>query len=200
MNEIDSTLASIQARLETAPLRDRFRDGLTPSAVALPLLLDEQGRLAVLFTRRTDELRNHRGQIAFPGGRIDDTDASPAAAAIRELEEELGFPADGLRLLGRLSCYPTITDYLIAPFVVWLGECPQFDPNPSEVAEVFTVPLDDLLMGRVPYWSEEIEWEGRTGRVHFYDWGPHRIWGATAGILREFLGILTPKIEEPTHD
>jgi 8-oxo-dGTP pyrophosphatase MutT (NUDIX family) len=192
-SDLESALSALELHLAGAALRDRDPGGLVPSAVCVPLLLDDDHRLALLFTRRADRLRTHRGEIAFPGGRVDASDADAAAAAARELSEELGFSRERLRILGRLSHYPTITDYLIHPYVAWMGASPQLTPSAAEVDEVFTVPLFDLLEGRVPHWSEDFEWEGRARRVYFYDWNGHRIWGATGGILREFLEILRSK-------
>jgi len=165
-------------------------EGLTASAVLVPLFHDADGRLRVLFTVRTDKVGSHRGQVSFPGGVIDPGDASAEGAALRELHEELGVPPETVSLLGRVSDYPTITGYLITPFVGYLGREPPLVPHAHEVAEVFGVPLDDLLSGAVAGTTEVWQWEGHERAIYFYPWGPHRIWGATAAILHEFLAAL----------
>ncbi len=183
-------LDRIRARLQAHEPTRLPPEGLTGSAVVVPLFHDDQGHLRVLFTVRTHEVGSHRGQISFPGGVIDPGDASAEDAALRELHEELGVPRQTVVPLGRVSDYPTITGFLITPFVGYLGHEPALTPHAREVAEAFAVPLDDLLSGAIPGTTEVVEWQGHERAIFFYQYEGHRIWGATAAILHELLALL----------
>lgn len=154
------------------------------AAVLVPIIAEPEPTL--LFTRRTDHLPSHKGQISFPGGSIDDEDPSAQVASLREAEEEIGLPPDKVEILGELDSVPTfVSGYVIAPFVGWLREQPELKRNPYEVAEILFVPIADL--------SEEIRYEpgfqhaGRTFPTEAWVWGDQVIWGATARVLRIFL-------------
>ncbi len=177
---------------------DRDRDDALPparsarprrrAAVLCPLVRREGG-LHVTLTVRSAQLKVHAGQIAFPGGKIDPTDPSPLAAALREAEEEIGLAADRVDILGTLDPYDTSTGFVVTPFVGTVD--PRFVPVPSEgeVAEVFEVPLDFLMD---PANHERIEKVHEGRRRHFYQMvhGRYRIWGATAGMLRNLAARL----------
>jgi 8-oxo-dGTP pyrophosphatase MutT (NUDIX family) len=117
--------------------------------VAEVLLADDEGRACFLITRRAATLRNHTGQWALPGGRID-TGETAEDAALRELREEVGLTLDAAAVLGLLDDYGTRSGYIITPVVVWGGEVGTLVPNPAEVAKIFRVPLDDLEGPDVP--------------------------------------------------
>jgi 8-oxo-dGTP pyrophosphatase MutT (NUDIX family) len=157
------------------------------AAVLIPIVGGPEP--TVIFTVRTDTLPSHKGQISFPGGSIDKTDATAEAAALREAEEELGLEVDRWRVLGELDAVPTfVSGYVIAPFVGWTDEPPELRPNPSEVAQVLEVPLHDLVedIRRPPGFSHG----GRTFPTEAWIWHDHVIWGATARVVRIFLGRL----------
>ena len=124
-------------------------DGRRRAAVAEVLVADDDGRACFLITRRTATLRNHTGQWALPGGRID-TGETAEDAALRELREEVGLTLQPAAVLGLLDDYGTRSGYLITPVVVWGGTARTLVPNPAEVAKVFRVPLDDLEGRDVP--------------------------------------------------
>ena len=124
-------------------------DGRRRAAVAEVLLADAEGRACFLITRRAATLRNHTGQWALPGGRIDAGETAEDAA-LRELREEVGLTLDAAAVLGLLDDYGTRSGYIITPVVVWGGEVGTLVPNPAEVAKVFRVPLDDLEGPDVP--------------------------------------------------
>jgi len=151
----------VPARLDGA-LLDRVRahlgafdrvalpdDGRRRAAVAEVLLADAEGRACFLITRRAATLRNHTGQWALPGGRIDAGETAEDAA-LRELREEVGLTLDAAAVLGLLDDYGTRSGYIITPVVVWGGEVGTLVPNPAEVAKIFRVPLDDLEGPDVP--------------------------------------------------
>jgi 8-oxo-dGTP pyrophosphatase MutT (NUDIX family) len=136
----------------------------------------------MLFTRRSEQMRSHKGQISFPGGRREDSDASAVAAALREAEEEVGLPPDHVEVLGFLDDYPTLTRYLITPVVGLVSDVPALKPCAREVAEVFEVPLDIVLD---PASYERKIFLRKDVKLPFYElnYRDYRIWGATGGML-----------------
>jgi 8-oxo-dGTP pyrophosphatase MutT (NUDIX family) len=157
---------------------------LVESAVLVPLV--QRDALNVVLTRRTDALRHHAGQVSFPGGRVDDTDAGPVAAALREAREEIGLATTQVRLLGFLDPLATITGFRVLPVVAWVASDFSGVPEPGEVAEIFEVPLDWLLAPE-NLESLDIDYRGRRRQVLEFrrhaDAAEQRIWGVTASIL-----------------
>lgn len=155
-----------------------------PAAVLVGLVPRASG-IQVLLTRRTDGLRHHAGQVAFPGGRIELGDADARMAAIRETSEEIGVPASDLAPLGWLDPLATVTGFAVLPLVATVVPDYQPHPQPGEVAEVFEVPLE-FLMSAPNLRQIRLDWRGRPRTVlEFVDRGmpTQRIWGATASIL-----------------
>ena len=150
---------------------------LRPAAVLLALW----GRDVVL-TKRASHLKHHPGQIAFPGGKLEDGEG-PEAAALREAEEEIGLPPANVSLLGSLAAHETVTGFLVTPVLGHVRA--DFTPrrDPEEVEEVFAVPLSHLL-NPANYRIEGRMWRGQIRRYYAVPWGPYYIWGATARILR----------------
>ena len=155
---------------------------LKPAAVLMPIFETDRGA-RVILTMRSARLKHHPGQIAFPGGRIDDTDADAAAAALRESHEEIGLDPGNVEILGRLSAHETVTGYTVTPFVGRIRA--PFTPLPEagEVAEVFTVPLS-FLMTPGHYRVERRRWRGMWRAYYTAPYGPYYIWGATARMLK----------------
>ncbi|HPG88759.1 MAG TPA: CoA pyrophosphatase [Hyphomicrobium sp.] len=139
--------------------------------------------LTVLLTERTPNLTAHAGQIAFPGGRIDDTDPDAEAAALREANEEIGLDSRLVERLGYLDPYRTSTGYLITPVVALITPRFNLSINPAEVADVFEVPLA-FLMNETNHRIESREWRGAKRQFYTMPYEQHYIWGATAGIIR----------------
>lgn len=180
MAEIRSRLARWERAHAPAPAEARR------AGVLVPLFVRE-GRLWVVFTRRTETLEHHRGQISFPGGGEEPGDASLFHTALRETEEELGIaPADALPL-GRLSPIFTVTNFYVEPFVAAIPQPYEFRPAEAEIAEVIEVPVAALMD---PAALERKPFPGREEPVLFYHYGESVIWGATARILSELLEIL----------
>lgn len=166
---------------------------LTPASVLVPLVQRREG-LNVLLTRRTEHLRDHAGQISFPGGRAEQHDRDAADTALREAEEEIGLPRSAVDIIGELPHYTTITRFRVTPVVALVRPPFTLHPDSFEVAEAFEVPLDLLLD---PAMLEEIElhFGGRPRHVLQYRYERQRIWGVTASILfnlRERLASATP--------
>jgi 8-oxo-dGTP pyrophosphatase MutT (NUDIX family) len=162
-----------------------------PAAILILLYPDPQGGADTLvFTRRRDDMRHHPGQISFPGGRVEPDDPSPVAAALREAHEELGIAPADVALVGLLEpVHTVVSNYLITPVIGRAARRPAFTPNPAEVAEVIELPLAGLRDPAIHRTElRDTPW-GRHD-IHYYQYGPYNIWGATARILQLFLANL----------
>lgn len=155
---------------------------LAEAAVLVGLVPRADAGTQVLLTLRTDGLRNHGGQVSFPGGRIEADDADVVQAALRESREEIALPAAQAAPLGYLDAFVTISGFRVTPVVAVVDPDYVPRPHPDEVAAVFEVPFD-YLMAPEHLRQVEIEFRGRPRSVLEYDWPQHRIWGATAAIL-----------------
>lgn len=163
---------------------------LRPASVLVPLLVRE-GELNLVFTRRSDSLSSHSGQVSFPGGKRDETDASVAATALREAEEEIGLSPACVDVLGLLDEIPTPSGFLITPVVAFV------DPPPKayltcalEVAEVFEVPVRRLRDPALLEDQGEVERWGYRYRILAYRPDGRNIWGATARMVYVLLSLL----------
>jgi 8-oxo-dGTP pyrophosphatase MutT (NUDIX family) len=163
----------MRAVAEVRPIR--------PAAVLVPIV--DRALSTVLLTRRTADLPDHAGQIAFPGGKIDPQDVTPTAAAIREAQEEIGLEARFIEPIGYLDLYMSTLGYRIVPTVARVAPGFKLTPSPHEVEEVFEVPLA-FLMQPVNHQQHRREWKGMQRTFYAIQFGDLYIWGVTAGILR----------------
>jgi 8-oxo-dGTP pyrophosphatase MutT (NUDIX family) len=165
---------------------DLYQDGLaavaTPAAVLVPIVPRGDG-VNVILTRRSGALRRHAGQVAFPGGRIDPDDDGPAHAALREAEEEIGLDRNVVTPLGFLDVYLTHSGFRILPLVALVTPPFALVINPQEVAEAFEVPLQ-FLMEPANHVQESRVRDGVTRNFYVMPYGENKIWGVTAGIVR----------------
>lgn len=152
-----------------------------PAAVLIPLV-DREGELRVVLTRRHDQLKHHAGQISFPGGSRDDEDADLLATALRETEEEIGVPTRLVRVMGRLERYRTGTGFDVAPFVGEIDANVELVRQEVEVAEIFEVPLA-FLLDDDNHAERHGFFRGRNRRYYEIVYEHYRIWGATAGMI-----------------
>jgi 8-oxo-dGTP pyrophosphatase MutT (NUDIX family) len=158
---------------------------LKPAAVLL-LFYPRQGIDTILFTRRTEHLPHHAGEIAFPGGRAQPEDADLCATALRETEEEMGVRQEDVMILGRLDDFISVYGFHVVPYVGSIAAGYPFTVNHQEIAEVIEVPVDRLCDPRI-YHTESWEHLGRLYPVCFFNVDGNRIWGLTGAILRQFL-------------
>jgi 8-oxo-dGTP pyrophosphatase MutT (NUDIX family) len=165
-------------RPEDAP--GRTARPLVPAAVLVPIVMHPEP--TVLLTKRTAHLTKHAGQVSFPGGRIDPTDASPEAAALREADEEIGLDPADVELIGRMGNYVTGTGYRITPILGLLPPGLVYVPSPDEVEAVFELPFSVLLDPAAPR-REIHSSQGRLREFWVWPHPDHFVWGATAAIL-----------------
>lgn len=208
--QVDTDLPPVPfARLQPDALRQRF---LAPpvwqpelvaekkfmdrapmhAAVLIPIVMHREP--TVLLTQRTAHMSTHAGQIAFPGGKLDAEDVDAVAAAQREAYEEVGLAPDGLDVLGQLPLYTTGSAFLVTPVVALVQPGFKVLPNAQEVSDVFEVPLS-FLMNPVNHRHHQLLWQGVVRHwlsMPYHDGLQERyIWGATAGMLRNFYRFLS---------
>ena len=213
---IDAHLPPVPAhRLQADALRRRFADppAFTPefpgdggrfnpdgapaaAAVLVALVMRDEG-LQVLLTQRTAHLRDHAGQISFPGGRCEDEDVDEVATALRETEEEIGLDRGFIEVIGQLPPYTTVTSFRVTPVVALVQPGFTLLPDSFEVAEVFEVPLA-FLMSPAHHRRHSMALEGQQRHFLSMPWTdaqragePYFIWGATAAMLRNLYGFLS---------
>ncbi len=161
-------------------LRDTDRQ-LTPAAVLVPVVLRLTGA-TVLLTQRTTHLRDHAGQVSFPGGRCEESDASAEHTALREAEEEVGIAPGQVEILGRLPEYRTGTGFVVTPVVGLVTPPLNLKLDDFEVAEVFEPPLE-FLLDKANHQRQTMEIRGQRHEFWAMPWQGYFIWGATAGML-----------------
>jgi 8-oxo-dGTP pyrophosphatase MutT (NUDIX family) len=168
-------------------------DGVRRAAVAV-LLVDRGGITHVPFTLRSTALIEHAGQVSLPGGRPSPEDASLTETALRETFEELGVPPASLRVLGPFDDVITSTGYAITPVIAAAASPPIYVANPSEVAEVFEVPLSLFADPAAAELLGTRDYRGIRYQMRAYSFEGRRIWGATARVLEQLLGRLLPEM------
>ena len=155
-----------------------------PAAVLIGVRDVSEQRM--IFTVRTEHLSSHAGQVAFPGGSADPTDADALTTALRESEEEIGLHPSLVTPMGYLECFETISGFCITPVVARIAAEARFQPAPDEVAEVFEVPLT-FLLNPANLKRYEMDYRGHRREMVEFHYQGHRIWGATAAILQHLL-------------
>ena len=183
------TLARLRKALSSVPfpasvyLVEDCGEGndLIPAAVLFSIVLRED-EPSVLLTQRNPDLKDHPGQISFPGGRVEQQDRSPADTALREAEEEIGLDPACVEVVGYLPAYRPVPGFLVTPVVAIVTPPVDLCPDPGEVAEVFEVPLS-FLLDSANHKRHTIQLQGKVRDFFAVPYGDRFIWGATAGII-----------------
>ncbi len=161
---------------------------LTDAAVLIPISKGPRG-LEVIFTKRSQKMRHHPGQVSFPGGKTDTSDPSTEFTALRETHEEIGLDPNSIQIIGALPKHETVTSFLVHPYVGLVSSGAMPKALTGEVSEIFSAPLDHLL-NPTNYQIEGRMWQGKARRYFSVPYGPYYIWGATARIMRMFSEIM----------
>ena len=188
----DAALARLRELVAKRPAVGIDAPQYRRACVLLPLVRDDEG-WSILFLRRAANLAAHSGQIAFPGGAVEEGE-SFADAAIREAQEEVGIAPERVELIGRLDDLITnVSGFLVAPFIGIVHERIEYVLQASEVDEVFEVPIDSLLTPSQPE-VRYVEYRGDSYPAYFYHFGAYEIWGLTGRMLKTFLDLVWQSI------
>ncbi len=199
LQQIDTIIRVLRHRLEPVERADILSDqleGLQPGARHAAVLLgifEQDSEAYLVFIRRSATLRSHSGEIAFPGGGVEPGDQSRVAAALREAQEEIGLDPTRVEVLGLLQpVFTVVSNYLITPVVAFLPQgLGSLQLQASEVTEIILASLRGLANPSIAH-TEQWTRNDTTRTIYFYDYGPHRIWGATARMLHSLLEVLAP--------
>ena len=176
LNTEESSDFDLNAGVELPPNRV-----LRPCGVLLPLVESDHG-FRLILTKRSSALKHHPGQIAFPGGKVDEGDDGPVGAALREAHEEIGLDPGNVEIIGSLPAHETVTSFSVTPVLARVKAAFDPMPEPGEVAEVFSVPLD-FVTDVSRFQIQSRHWRGVQRHYYTVPFGPYYIWGATARIL-----------------
>lgn len=164
-----------------------------PAAVLIPIVERDEG-LTMLLTKRSEDLPVHPGQVSFPGGRAESRDDGPVDTALRETEEEVGIHRRHIDVVGQLDLYRTRTGFEITPVVGLLTPPFEMRAEPMEVQEIFEVPLT-FFLDRENHERHSREWNNQIRSFYAMPYGDYYIWGATAGMLVNFVDVLLPRVD-----
>jgi len=159
-----------------------FDPAIRGNPAAVLIAVTNRAAPGVILTQRTETLRSHAGQVAFPGGRIDPEDDGPIGAALREAHEEIALPPASVDVVGTTDSYRTVTNYVVTPVVGVVPPDLLLTPSEAEVASVFEVPLD-FLLDTANQREQVAQYQGHERRYYEILWQDRRIWGATAAML-----------------
>ncbi|MDO9085869.1 MAG: CoA pyrophosphatase [Anaerolineaceae bacterium] len=178
-------------RKSSEPLDNQLKNKLIKKAAILIPFVCVNGCWNLLFTRRSDTLKNHRGQVSFPGGGMEKIDKTPEETALREAYEEIGLKKSGIHIIGNMPDFITISDYIVTPIVSWVDWPVPLELSKNEVSRVFTIPI--VWLRDKNNWEERIysHPSGWYGSVIFYNlYDGELLWGISAKITLELLNIL----------
>jgi 8-oxo-dGTP pyrophosphatase MutT (NUDIX family) len=183
-----------------APKRIRDQESSYIHAAVLFPIFSANGKYRVLFTQRTHKVENHKGQISFPGGAVEEKDGGFQDTALREAHEEIGLLNKDVEILGQLDDATTVTtNFIVHPFVGLIPYPYDFRINPLEVKRIIDVPIEVFLSDDPKYKRDSAEFEGVTYPTPAYVYSGEVIWGATARIIEDFVNILEGKLDLPAR-
>ena len=179
----------IEKRLKKYAKKAVLSSHLRPASVLLPIYEKERD-LHILFTRRTDRVEHHKGQISFPGGMRDTGDIDAVSTALRETEEEVGISKKYIRIMGELDDHVTVSGFNVTPFVGKVSYPFSIKICEEELSEVFSVPLAFLM--KPAHCTREflVDEDGQKRVFYVYQYQNYRIWGVTAAITRNFIDVI----------
>jgi 8-oxo-dGTP pyrophosphatase MutT (NUDIX family) len=178
-------------RKRSEPFDNQLKNKLIKKAAILIPFVCVNGCWSLLFTRRAETLKNHRGQVSFPGGGMEKNDKTPEETAIREAYEEIGLKQSGIHIIGNMPEFITISDYLVTPIISWVDWPVPLELSKNEVSRVFTIPIEWLQDKN--NWEERVysHPSGSYGSVIFYNlFDGELLWGISAKITIELLNIV----------
>jgi 8-oxo-dGTP pyrophosphatase MutT (NUDIX family) len=195
----------IRERISNRSPRGLKIPGFIPAAIIIPFFnIDDKTHL--LLTLRTDTVEHHKGQVAFPGGAREEQDSGLQETALRETYEEVGIPPGIVNVIGQLDDFPTITDFLVTPYVATIPYPYPHQINHHEVAEILEVPLA-LFLSDNAFEMKEKKFGGKTYPVYYYYFNHAVIWGVTGFIINRFIELVfdynpAPKsiLSDPRHE
>ena len=159
------------------------------AAVLVPILALGSTDPSLILTRRAETLSSHRGEVAFPGGGVEEQDSDIVSTALREAQEEVNISPSKVEVLGLLDDLPTVTNrVMVTPVVGVLTERPDFMAEPAEVARIFTIPLDALANPN-GWVTRHHEHDGRSWPVYYFEWAGETLWGLSAYITLQLLSL-----------
>ncbi|WP_438863137.1 CoA pyrophosphatase [Neptunicella sp.] len=160
-----------------------------PAAVLIPIVARQE--LSLILTRRALHLKHHPGQVSFPGGRYETTDANLQHTALRETYEEIGLASEQIEIIGQLPSFKTISRYQVTPFIGFVQPPVDLQPDPDEVAQIFEVPLA-YLMDRKNHQTHWITRQQKRHPINMIVWQDQQIWGVTAAFILNLSNIINP--------
>jgi 8-oxo-dGTP pyrophosphatase MutT (NUDIX family) len=163
----------------------RHHSPLKKAAVLIPLVDDGQ-QLHVLLTKRASHLRHHAGQVAFPGGKVEELDLNLIHTASRETHEEIGLPPSLINVIGNLHSYQVISGFEVTPIIAFIPYNYTYAQDDNEVSEIFQVPLQHFLDPK-NHISFKVRRKGFSHKVHFMPYKHYNIWGATASMIKDLV-------------
>lgn len=185
IEKIKLKIKSLKTSVYSEPVQS---DVLTPAAILIPIF-EKDNQTHILFTKRTDKVSHHKGQISFPGGKFDLTDKDLEETALRETYEEIGVETKDINIIGKINNMITNTSFIITPYVGTIPYPYDIKVSENEIDELIYVPVSHLL-DKAFFREEQRYFNGQNITIYYYDYLKYTIWGVTGKILFDFLTLI----------